>query len=242
MSSFRTVLLAPALLLGVPSAAHVDAPNGSGTRLLRTPTVSATRIAFGYAGNIWVVPRAGGDARRLTSFAAEATNPQFSPDGELIAYSGQYAGNTDVYVVPSRGGEPTRLTWHPGADQVQGWTPDGKSVVFSSGRATHAPTGAPRFWTVPVTSGVEEPMPIPRANQGKVSPDGRFVAYRMPASWDEERRNYRGGQNKAIWIMDLKTHDVVEVPWKDLTKEIDPVWVGPNVYWISTAPRPRRGS
>jgi tricorn protease len=164
MSSFRVVLLAPALVLGsfvagapvvlaqvaTPSASlatmpsRADDPPG-GTRLLRTPTVSATQIAFGYAGNIWVVARSGGDARRITSFAAEATNPQFSPDGALIAFSGQYAGNTDVYVVPSRGGEPKRLTWHPGSDQVQGWTPDGRNVVFSSGRATHAPTGVPRF-------------------------------------------------------------------------------------------------
>src|SRR5688572_12574547 len=150
MSSFRKVLLAPALLLGcfvatAPVAlAQVTAPSTTtmpsraddppgGTRLLRTPTVSATQIAFGYAGNIWVVARSGGDARRITSFAAEATNPQFSPDGALIAFSGQYAGNTDVYVVPSRGGEPKRLTWHPGNDQVQGWTPDGRNVVFSSG-------------------------------------------------------------------------------------------------------------
>ena len=205
----------------------------SGTRLLRTPTVSATQIAFGYAGNIWIVSRAGGDARRLTSFAGEASNPQFSPDGQLVAFSGQYAGNTDVYVVASRGGEPKRLTWHPSADQVQGWTPDGGSVVFSSGRATHAATGVPRFWTVRATGGVEQPMVIPRANQGKISPDGRYVAYRMASSWDDERRNYRGGQNKAIWIMDTKSYDVVQVPWKDQTKEIDPVWVGSNVYWIS---------
>jgi tricorn protease len=208
-------------------------PSTSGTRLLRTPTVSAAHIAFAYAGNIWIVDRAGGDARRLTSFAGEASNPQLSPDGALVAFNAQYSGNTDVYVVSSRGGEPTRLTWHPGSDQVQGWMPDGRSIVFASGRATHAPSGAPRFWTVPVTGGVEEPMPMPRAFQGKVSPDGRFVAYRMPSSWDEERRNYRGGQNKAIWIMDLKTHDVVQTPWKDQTKEIDPVWVGTSVYWIS---------
>ncbi len=205
----------------------------AGTRLLRTPTVSSSQIAFGFAGNIWIVPRAGGDARRLTSFAGEASNPQFSPDGQLVAFSAQYAGNTDIYIVASRGGEPKRLTWHPGADQVQGWTPDGRSVVFNSARATHAPTGAPRFWTVPAAGGVEEPMVIPRANQGKISPDGRYVAYRMPSSWDDERRNYRGGQNKAIWIMDTKSYDVTQVPWKDLTKEIDPVWVGSNVYWIS---------
>src|SRR5687767_11091749 len=89
--------------------ARTDDPNG-GTRLLRTPTVSASNIAFAYAGNIWIVDRAGGDARRLTSFAGEASNPQLSPDGALVAFSGQYAGNTDVYVVAARGGEIGRAS------------------------------------------------------------------------------------------------------------------------------------
>src|SRR5262245_9686658 len=233
----RSLVILPALAMAIIVVNFIRQPahaNGNGgTRLLRTPTVSATQIAFAYAQNIWVVPRAGGMARRVTSFQGQTSNPHFSPDGRWIAFSGEYAGNLDVYVVPAEGGEPRRLTWHPGADQVQGWTPDGGSVVFASGRASHAPGGTLRFWTVPVGGGVEEPMPMPRANQGKISPDGRFVAYRMPTSWDEERRNYRGGQNKAIWIMDLKSYDVVEVPWKDRTKEIDPVWVGSNVYWIS---------
>jgi tricorn protease len=210
---------------------RADDPNG-GTRLLRTPTVSAAHIAFAYGGNIWIAARSGGDARRLTSFAGEASNPQLSPDGSLVAFSGQYGGNTDVYVVPSRGGEPQRLTWHPVADVVQGWTHDGRAVVFASGRATQAPNASPRFWTIPATGGVAEPMPMPRAFQGKISPDGRYVAYRMPNSWDEERRNYRGGQNKPIWIMDLRSHDVVTTPWKD-SKETDPVWAGNSVYFIS---------
>src|SRR5262245_44810441 len=128
----------------------VDAQNGvgSGTRLLRTPTVSATQIGFAYANNIWVVPRAGGSARRITSFQGQTANPHFSPDGKWIAFSGEYAGNLDVYVAPAAGGEPKRLTWHPGPDDVQGWTPDGKSVVFASGRATQAPGPVPRFWIV----------------------------------------------------------------------------------------------
>ena len=88
--------------------------NGDTTRLLRSPTVSATQIAFAYANNIWMVERAGGMARRLTSFQGQTTNPHFSPDGKWIAFSGEYAGNIDVYVVPAEGGEPKRLTWHPG--------------------------------------------------------------------------------------------------------------------------------
>jgi tricorn protease len=199
---------------------------------LRSPTVSATHIAFAYANNIWIVERSGGTARRLTSFQGQTSNPHFSPDGKWIAFTGEYAGNNDVYVVPSEGGEPKRLTWHPGSDQVQGWTPDGKAVMFSSARATWAPSGAPRFWTVPASGGVEEPMALPRANQGKISPDGSRVAYRMNTSWDEERRNYRGGQNRPIWIVDLKSYDLVSPPWTD-SKDMDPAWVGDTVYFIS---------
>ena len=224
-----------ALLLGLFAAAgeiqSTSAVSGS-TRMLRTPTVSATQIAFAYANNIWVVERAGGAARRITSFQGQTSNPQFSPDGKWIAFSAEYAGNIDVYTVPAEGGDPKRLTWHPGADTVQGWTPDGKSIIFASSRATSAPTAAPRFWTVPATGGVEEPMPIPRAYQGKISPDGSRLAYRMNNSWDEERRNYRGGQNRPIWIVDLKSYDLVSPPWTD-SKDMDPVWVGDTVYFIS---------
>ena len=226
------LLIAGAVAAVTPAAAPQPAADSGATRLLRTPTVSATHIAFAYASNIWVVERAGGRARRLTSFQGTTSNPQFSPDGKWIAFSGDYGGNLDVYVVPAEGGEPKRLTWHPGGDQVQGWTPDGTHVVFASGRASWAPSGAPRIWTVPAAGGVEEPMALPRAYQGKISPDGTRVAYRMNNSWDEERRNYRGGQNRPVWIVDLKTYDLVTPPWTG-SKDSDPVWMGDTVYFIS---------
>jgi len=202
------------------------------TRMLRSPSVSARNIAFAYAGNIWIVDRAGGNARRLTSSPGESSNPKISPDGKLVAFTAQYAGNADVYVVPVEGGEPKRLTWHPGADMVQGWTPDGKQVVFASGRATNAPSGVPRFYLVGLDGAAATAMPMPRAYQGKISPDGKRIAYRMNNSWDEERRNYRGGQNRPIWIEDLATHDVVTPPWQD-SKEMDPAWIGDVVYFLS---------
>lgn len=197
------------------------------------PTISASHIAFAYANNIWIVDRAGGAARRLTSFQGLTTNPHFSPDGKWIAFSGEYAGNTDVYVVSAEGGEPKRLTWHPAPDTVEGWTPDGKSILFASTRATEAPTGAPKFWTIPLDGGVAEPMALPRGYQGRISPDGTHIAYRMNNSWDEERRNYRGGQNRPIWIVDLKTYDLVSPPWTD-SKDMEPAWIGNStVYFLS---------
>lgn len=200
--------------------------------MLRMPTVSATHIAFAYANNIWTVERAGGTARRLTTFPGQTGNPHFSPDGKWIAFSSGYSGNEDVYVVPTEGGEPKRLTWHPGNDTVQGWTADGKAVMFTSSRASEGPNAMPRFWTVPPEGGVESPMALPRGYQGKISADGSHIAYRMNSSWDEERRNYRGGQNRPIWIVDLKTYDLVSPPWTD-SKDMDPAWVGDTVFFIS---------
>jgi tricorn protease len=220
---FVSTLLVPSVLLKA---------DPSGTRLLRTPTVSANSIAFAYANNIWIVDRKGGTARRLTSFQGQTSNPHLSPDGSTVAFSGEYAGNTDVYTVPASGGEPKRLTWHPSPDLVEGWTPDGKSILFTSTRATWAPIAAPRFWTVAAQGGVPTALALPRGYQGKISPDATRIAYRMNNSWDEERRNYRGGQNRPIWIADVKTWDVVTPPWTN-SKDMDPAWIGETVYFIS---------
>jgi tricorn protease len=220
------------MTLGIVAGSVGLRANGTPTRLLRTPSISATHVAFAYGNNIWIVERKGGDARRLSSFQGQSSNPKISPDGTMVAFSADYAGNTDVYVVPVSGGEPARLTWHPGADTVQGWTPDGTKVMFTSGRQSSAPGAAPRFWTVPAKGGIAEPMPLPRGYQGKISPDGRRIAYRMNNSWDEERRNYRGGQNRPVWIVDLKSFDLVSPPWTD-SKDIDPAWLGDTVYFIS---------
>src|SRR2546426_9898468 len=105
--------------------------------LLRKPTVSKTQIVFNYAGDLWIVARDGGDARRLTAGTGNETDPLFSPDGTMVAFTGDYDGNKDVYVIPSAGGDPKRLTYHPGADEVLGWTPDGKRILFRSGRFSY---------------------------------------------------------------------------------------------------------
>src|SRR3979411_2390513 len=68
--------------------------------LLRFPTVSKTQIVFNYAGDLWIVSRDGGDATRLTSGIGTESVPAFSPDGTLIAFTGEYDGNQDGSVVP----------------------------------------------------------------------------------------------------------------------------------------------
>ena len=133
---------------------------------------------------------------------------------------------------PSKAANPNASPGTPARTSPKAGPRDGKSIFFTSTRASAAPSAAPRFWTVPAEGGVEEPYPLPRAYQGKFSPDGKMLAYRMNNSWDEERRNYRGGQNRPIWIVDTKTWDLISPPWKD-SKDLDPAWLGSTVYFIS---------
>ena len=202
-----------------------------GTRLLRQPTVSASQVAFVYASDIWIAPKDGGDARRLTAFQGVEEWPRFSPDGKWIAFTGEYGGNRDVYLVAAEGGEPRRLTWHPGDDDVQGWTPDGKRIVFASGR-TGVPVPFPTFWTVSPDGGMPEQLPIPRAWRGSLSPDGRSAAYLAAGLSDLEWRNYRGGQAQPIWIQSLSDGALEKLP-ADGSRQMDPVWLDSGVYFIS---------
>src|ERR1044071_9227059 len=110
--NLRTVSLAAAACLVCTAA------SAQGTRLLRHPTVSRELVAFEYGGDLWTVPRAGGQARRLTATPGVEGDAYFSPDGSRIAFTATAGGNTDVYVVAAGGGEPKRLTWHPGLDRV----------------------------------------------------------------------------------------------------------------------------
>lgn len=204
---------------------------GQGTMLLRQPTISDTQIAFVYANDIWIVSKDGGSAKRLTSNIGGETNPHFSPDGSMIAFSGQYDGNQDVYVIPSAGGEPKRLTWHPSGDNVTGWTPDG-DILFASSRKSH-PTKESKFFTVSPQGGHPAELAIPRAVDGEISANGRWIAYQQISFWDPEWRNHRGGQAKPIWIVDMKNYDLKMTPRTDSERHTSPVWLNGVVYYLS---------
>lgn len=221
------------LSIAIPTIATAQ-----GTRLLRQPTVSRELVAFAYAGDLWVVSREGGQARRLTSTPGVEADPHFSPDGSKIAFSATVAGNTDVYVMQTAGGDPKRLTYHPGPDRVRGWTVDGRRVVFAAGRIT-APQPYFRLWTMSLDGGLPEPLPIPRAFSGAYSPDGTRIAHEefstafIPA-WHEGShwRHYRGGRTHPIRVMTLNDHSIEKLPWSN-SNDTNPMWMGNTIYFLS---------
>lgn len=201
------------------------------TRLLRQPSLGATLLAFVYGGDIWVVDKNGGEARRITSTAAVESDPHFSPDGHWIAFTSNRPGVAAVYIVPAEGGIPTRLTWYPAGSNVRGWTPDGKHVIYTSTRET-APVGYGRLWTVPVTGGPSTLLPAPWGFDADVSPDGKKIVLDRVGRWDSEWRHYRGGQNTPLQIMDLNTLAEQALP-NDGTMDLHPVWMNDNIYFLS---------
>ncbi len=198
--------------------------------LLQQPAVSRTQVVFVYAGDLWIVGREGGPAKRLTTGMGREASPVFSPDGAWVAFSGEYDGNVDVFVVPASGGVPRRLTYHPGPDLVQGWTPDGKQILFSSFRNSYSRFA--RLFTIPLEGGFPTEVPLPMAWFGTYSPDGARLAYvPLPPNYGPWKR-YRGGLAMPVWIAKLSDSSIEKVP-RNGSNDFNPMWVNNRVYFLS---------
>ena len=204
--------------------------------LLQRPALTKTQIVFNYAGDLWVVDRNGGRANRLTVGVGLETAPVVSPDGQTVAFSGEYDGNTDVFTIPINGGIPHRVTYHPSADVPVGWTPAGE-IIFRSDR--QASSRFAQLYTVPISGGVARLMPLPLAYQGSISPDGRAIAYSplAPAfgfnytsyvSWG----NYRGGRAGMVNVTTLPELETVTIP-HDKSSDFSPVFLDGKVFFLS---------
>ncbi len=198
--------------------------------LLREPTLSTKEIVFVHAGDLWAVPREGGEAKRLTTGIGVESHPIFSPDGTQIAFTGEYDGNVDVFVIPAGGGVPKRLTWHPDPDMVLGWTPDGKRILFTSPRTSYSRFS--ELWTVALDGGPEEKLPLPMGFEAAYSSDGSRLAYvpmrRAFGVW----KRYRGGTTTPVWLVSLSNSRIDKVP-RDNSNDYNPMWVGDRVYFLS---------
>src|SRR5262245_50724642 len=136
-------------------------------------TISRSHVGFSYAGDIWIVDRKGGEARRLTDYPGYEGVPVFSPDGSQIAFAANNNDNWDVYMISAAGTQLRRLTYHPGVELPRGWTPDGKRVLIASSRSAWGF----RLFTVPSQGGLAEELPFPHAGLGSFSPDGARIVH-----------------------------------------------------------------
>src|SRR5436190_1651580 len=200
--------------------------------LFRFPDVSQSQIVFTYANDVWIAPKEGGTAIKLSSPAGVESFPKFSPDGKTIAFSGNYDGNLDVYSMPANGGVPLRLTQHGLPDRIVDWAPDGKRILFASGREA----GRERFnqfFTISSTGGAAERMQLAYAEFGSYSPDGKQMAVTFRSTVFRTWKRYQGGLSADIHIFNLKDNSSENISTKtDFADEL-PMWHGNHIYFIT---------
>lgn len=215
------------------AAQTLNGTDTSDTRLISQPAASSSHIAFIYAEDLWIMNSDGSSPRRLTVDEGIESDPCFSPDGRLIAFSAQYDGNTDVFVIPTEGGVPARLTWHPGNDVVRGFTPNGTRVLFTSQRSSF--TGRySQLFTVGIPGDYPVKLDIPNASDAAFSPDGRRLAYNPLSPAFGQWKNYRGGTISVIWLYTFSDRSVVKIPQPSGgCNDVEPMWTGDRIYFLS---------
>ena len=216
----------------VAASAQVDA------RLFRYPDVSATQISFVYGGDIWLAPKAGGTATRITSSTGEESFPRFSPDGRTLAFTATYRGNADVYTMPVNGGMPARLTWHAMTDRVIDWHPDGNQILVASQRENNVGS-VNQLYLLNKKGGLPEKLPIPYGELGSFSPDGGSIAYVSRITENYPFKRYRGGLASDVLIFDLKKMTAENIT-KNTATDGKPVWHKNKIYYISDIDKNKR--
>ena len=137
---------------------------------MRFPATNGSEVAFSYAGDLYRVSIHGGTAQRLTAHDGYEAFARYSPDGNMLAFTGQYDGNTEVYVMPTDGGTPRRVTYtasnprddwgdRMGPNNIcMTWTPDGKGIIYRN-RISDSFDG--QLWQAPLDGGMATQLPLP---------------------------------------------------------------------------------
>lgn len=223
------------LTAGVATAASADE-----ARLLRFPATNGSEIVFSYAGDLYSVPIAGGEAKPLTSHQGYEMFARFSPDGKQIAFTGEYDGNREVYLMPATGGEPVRLTYTSTNSRdelgdrmgpnniVVNWTPEGE-IVYRN-RVGDSFTG--KMWTVSPNGGMPTQIPLPEGGWCSFSPDGKKMAYNRVMREFRTWKYYKGGMADDIWVYDPKSKTVENIT-DNVAQDVFPMWIGDEIFFAS---------
>jgi tricorn protease len=217
------------------------------SRLLRFPAIQGNRIVFSYAGDLYSVPADGGRARKLTSDIGYEMFAKISPDGQTIAFTGQYDGNTEVFTMPAEGGSPKRLTYTATLNRdlvsdrmgpnniVMAWSPDGKEIIYRS-RKQSFNSFKGQLFKVPAEGGLSEELPLAEGGFCCFSPDGSKLAFNRVFREFRTWKYYRGGMADDVWIFDFKSKEIKNITNND-AQDIFPMWAGDEIFFLSDRDR-----
>ena len=198
---------------------------------MRYSDVSERHIVFAFANDLWLVPKEGGLATKLSSPPGPESWAKFSPDGQSIAFTGNYDGAQNLYHISVNGGLPVQLTFHGMPERMIEWYPDGQHLLFASSMYS----GKQRFnqfYKLPAAGGLPQALPIAHAEMGSISPDGSKIAFTDKTRLFRTWKRYRGGMAADLLIFDLKNNTSERISRTGSNDEL-PMWCGDKIYYLS---------
>ncbi|MGD9487415.1 MAG: S41 family peptidase [Calditrichaceae bacterium] len=200
-------------------------------RFMEYPDIHGDKIVFTWDNDLWLADSHGGQAVRITTNPGNEFSARFSPDGQWIAFTGNYDGETSIYLIPSEGGEPKRLTYNPWGGRSITWTPDSKKIVYASYYETFIQRD-PNLYYVNIDGSAPERLPIDRGVLCSFSGDGTKMLYNRKGRPEYYWKRYKGGQYTDIWMYDFIKNEFSPVS-DYVGKNAYPMWIGDNMYFVS---------
>jgi tricorn protease len=234
MKIIKFLLFSFLFIFNISLFAQIDA------RMLQHPDVSSTHITFVYGGDVWLVPKEGGTAVKLSSPKGSEMFPKFSPDENQIAFNGNYDGNADIYVMPVKGGVPDRITYHGDFDRLIDWSNKGDKLLYASPMKS----GRQRFnqlYLISKNGGEPEKLPMPFGEFGSLSSDDKKIAYTFRTRAFRTWKRYEGGMAADIWIFNLEDYSSEQITDHPANDEI-PMWHNDKIYFLSDRDENKRNN
>ena len=164
------------------------------------------QIAFSLLGDIYLLPIAGGSARRISSGPAWDVQPRFSPDGGEIAYTSDRAGGNNLWRMSVTGANPTQVSKEEfRLLNTPAWTPDGQDLIGRKHFTGERSLGAGELWLYHKSGGAGLQLTKQKNDQQDLgepalSPDGRYVYFSEDVS-DGPQFQYNKNPYEGIYAI-----------------------------------------
>jgi len=200
------------------------------TAYMRYPALSREQLAVVAEDALWVAPRDGGRARRLTADGQEVRHVVFSPAGDQLVFASTFEGSSQVYRVPVEGGVPQRLTFESEPSEPVGFRPSGRLVVRS---LKDAPLRSfAQLYELELDGSGWRRLPVGRAVHIAFDDDDDRVVIGQSRLDVARWKRYRGGMQGDAWIGSLSSAEfrrLVELE----AGPVQPCFAAGRVYFLS---------
>ena len=184
--------------------ATVTLDTRTGTWMTVDVSPDGKQILFDLLGDLYVMPRSGGEAKALTHSMAWEMQARFSPDGKKITYMSDAGGGDNVWVMNADGSDAKAVTnedfrllnnpvWHPNGDYIAA------RKHYTGTRSL----GSGEIWLYHFSGGKgvqlnEKPNWQKDLGEPAFSPDGRYVYYSQDTTAGKSFE-YNKDSNKQIF-------------------------------------------